>query len=404
MWSAVGVALAFLMIIVLVTRKVSLGYALLIGSVIVSLSSGNNPWEFLQMAGSSLVAPATLNLVSTLVLISMLGSLMKKLGLLDQMVDALQKVLRNAKLTIMVIPSIMGTLLVTGGAIMAAPMVNSLGDRLNLSSERRAAINLLFRHGWYFIFPFAPTFILIKEITGIALGRLIAVQFPMAVVAVVAGYFAYLRDVKDDQAEPGKPTSADYLQLLKYTAPISIPLVLALGFGLQFQLALLGGLTTALYFGQAKPAEIPNLLLKGVQIPILLSGIGIMIFKDALSQGDTMTALTSMMLNWGLPLQLIVVLLPLMIGLTSGSNTSAIGVSMPLLLPALQQSEHTVVLMAGVYCASFLGYFLSPLHLCQVLTLEFFKVKINDLYRTYVIPLGAMWATLIAILVVGTLL
>src|SRR5690554_6486243 len=138
MWSALGVALAFLVIIVLVIRKVSLGYALLIGSVIVSLSSGNNLWGFLQMAGSSLIAPATLNLVSNLVLISMLGCIMKRLGLLDQMVDALQKVLRNAKLTIMVIPSILGTLLVTGGAIMAAPMVNSLGDRLNLPAERRA--------------------------------------------------------------------------------------------------------------------------------------------------------------------------------------------------------------------------------------------------------------------------
>ncbi len=403
MWSAVGVALAFLVIIVLVTRKVTLGYALLIGSLIVSLSAGNSPWQFLSLAGSSLIDPATLNLVSTLVLISILGSLMKRLGLLDQMVDALQKVLRNAKLTIMVIPSIMGTLLVTGGAIMAAPMVNTLGDRLKLPPERRAAINLMFRHGWYFIFPFAPTFILIKEITGISLGRLIVIQLPMAIVSVVAGYYAWLRDVVDDQAEPDKPKPEDYLQLLKFTSPIFIPLILALGFGVQFQLALLGGLAAALFFGNAEPKEIPNLLLKGVQIPILLSGIGIMVFKDALSQGQTLATLTEGLLNLGLPLQLIVILLPLVVGLTSGSNTSAIGVALPLLLPAMQQSGHLIVLLAGVYSASFLGYYMSPLHLCQVLTLEFFQVKIHELYKTYRIPLAAMWLTLIAIVAIGTL-
>ncbi len=403
MWSALGVALAFLVIIVLVTRKVTLGYALLIGSAIVAFSSGNNPYEFLGMAFSSLIAPTTLNLVSTLVLISMLGGLMKRLGLLDQMVDALQKVLRNAKLTIMVIPSIMGTLLVTGGAIMAAPMVDSLGERLHLPNERRAAINLLFRHGWYFIFPFAPTFILIKTIADISLGRLILIQLPMAVVAVAAGYYALLRDVKDDQAEPGRPTSADYLQLLRSTSPIAVPLVLALGFGVMFQVALLGGLAAALYFGKAKPVEIPTLLLKGVQIPILLSGIGIMVFKDALSQGETLSVLTDGLLNLGLPLQLIVVVLPLIIGLTSGSNTSAIGVTLPLLLPIMQQSEHMMVLMAGVYSASFLGYYMSPLHLCQVLTLEYFKVKIGDLYKVYRLPLAAMWVTLIAIIAIGTL-
>lgn len=403
MWSAIGVALAFLVIIVLVTRKVTLGYALLIGSAIVAFSSGNNPYEFLGMAFSSLIAPTTLNLVSTLVLISILGGLMKRLGLLDLMVDALQKVLRNAKLTIMVIPSIMGTLLVTGGAIMAAPMVDSLGERLHLPAERRAAINLLFRHGWYFIFPFAPTFILIKEIANISLGRLILIQLPMAVVAVVAGYYALLRDVQDDQAKLSKPTRTDYLQLLKSTSPIAVPLILALGFGVQFQLALLGGLATALYFGKAELPAIPNLLIKGVQIPILLSGIGIMVFKDALSQGQTLSALTDGLLNLGLPLQLIVVLLPLIIGLTSGSNTSAIGVSLPLLLPIIQQSEHMMVLMAGVYSAAFLGYYMSPLHLCQVLTLEYFKVKIGDLYKVYRIPLAAMWITLIAIITIGTL-
>ena len=404
MWSAIGVAAAFLLIIVLVTRKVALGYALLAGSFIAAISSGLSPWGFLVTSAETLVQPGTINLVSTLILISILGSWMKNLGILDHMVDALEKVLRSAKLTIMVIPSIMGTLLVTGGAIMAAPMVNSTGERINLSNARRAAINLLYRHAWYFIFPFAPAFILVKEIANIEINQLILIQLPLTIVAVISGYYAWLKDVKEDNGAAPKPTRTDYLNLLRYTSPLWSALVLGLGFGVPFQLALLVGLGLALYIGQPKLAEIPSMLIKGIQVPIVLSGVGIMIFKEVLTRGDTLGALTDGLLNLGLPLVAIVVLLPALVSFVSASSTSGIGITLPLLLPVMQQSEHFMLYIAGVYCASFLGYFFSPLHLCQVLSLEFFQVKMNDLYREYVLPVSALWLTLFAILAVGHLL
>ncbi|HHW99541.1 MAG TPA: DUF401 family protein [Firmicutes bacterium] len=403
MWSAIGVAASFLVIIVLVTRKVALGYALLAGSFVAAISSGLSPWGFLTLSAKTLVQPGTLNLVSTLVLISILGSWMKNLGILDRMVDALEKVLRSAKLTITVIPSIMGTLLVTGGAIMAAPMVNSIGERINLSNKRRAAINLLYRHAWYFIFPFAPAFILVKEIANVEINRLILIQFPLTVVAVWSGYQAWLKDVQEDNGAAPKPTRDDYLDLLRYTSPLWSALVLGLGFGLPFQLALLVGLGLALYFGRPQLNQIPMMILKGIQVPIVLSGVGIMIFKDVLTSGDTLSTLTSGLLNLGLPLWLIVLVLPALVSFVSASSTSGIGITLPLLLPAIQQSEHLLLYVAGVYTASFLGYYSSPLHLCQVLTLEFFQVKMNDLYREYILPVSAMWLTLFAIMAIGHL-
>ncbi|NLY54069.1 MAG: DUF401 family protein [Firmicutes bacterium] len=401
MGSAIGVAAAFLVIIVMVMRKISLGYALLAGSFIAGLASGLTPWGFIVTSAQTLVQPATLNLVSTLVLISILGSWMKNLGVLDRMVDALEKVLRSAKLTIMVIPSIMGTLLVTGGAIMAAPMVDSIGDRINLSKERRAAVNLLYRHAWYFIFPFAPSFILIKEIANIDINQLILIQLPLTIVAVWSGYHAWLRDVKEDAGQTEPPTKEDYLNLLRYTSPLWSSLLLALGFGIPFQLALVVGLGLAFYFGQASVANLPRMLAEGIQVPLVLSGVGIMVFKEVLSSTDTLSSLTTGLMNMGLPLAVIVIVLPAVLGLISASATSAIGITLPLLLPAIQQSEHVALLIAGVYSASFLGYYSSPLHLCQVLTLEFFQAKMNDLYREYLLPVAAMWGTLFAIFVVG---
>lgn len=404
MWGNIGVAASFLVIIVLVTRKVALGYALLAGSFVAAIASGLSPLGFIVLSAKTLVESATLNLVSTLVLISILGSWMKSLGILDRMVDALEKVLRSAKLTITVIPSIMGTLLVTGGAIMAAPMVNSIGERINLSNERRAAINLLYRHVWYFIFPFAPAFILVKEIANIDINRLILIQLPLTIVAIWAGYQSWLKDVQENNGAAPKPTKDDYFNLLRYTSPLWSALLLGLGFGLPFQLALIVGLGLAVYFGRPALTELPRMVLKGIQVPIVLSGVGIMIFKDVLAHGDTLSTLTNGLLTLGLPLWLVVVMLPAMISFVSASSTSGIGITLPLLLPAIQQSGHLLLYIMGVYVGAFLGYFSSPLHLCQVLTLEFFQVKMNDLYREYVLPVSAMWLTLFAILAIGHLI
>ncbi|MGI6344548.1 MAG: DUF401 family protein [Bacillota bacterium] len=401
MWSTIGIIAAFLAIIVLVIKHVMLGYALLIGSAIAGLSSGLGLRALLSVSLKSLTAPGTVTLLVTLVLISILGSLMKQLGVLDKMVDALQKVLRNAKLTILFIPSIMGTLMVTGGAMMAAPMVDSLGERLRLGNDHRAAINLLYRHAWYFVFPFAPTFILVKEIANVPINRLILIQAPLTIVAVWAGYHAWLRQVRDENPRPAPPTRGDYLDLLRYTSPIWSSLLLALVGGVPFQLALVLGVALALFYGKADPRQIPLLLWKGIQWPVVLSGVSIMIFKDVLAAAGTLNSVTDGLLNIGLPLEMIVILLPALVGLVSASATSSIGITLPLLLPALQQSGHLTLFCAAAYAAAYLGYYASPLHLCQVLTLEFFDVKLDRLYRAYALPVPAMWLTLIGIVVVG---
>lgn len=403
MWSALGVAAAFIVIIVLVARKVSLGSALLIGSFIAAISSGLSPWGFVVVSAQTLIEPSTMNLVSTLILISILGSWMATLGILDKMVVALEKVLRSTKTAIMIIPSIMGTLTVTGGAIMAAPMVDTMGDRIQLPQERKAAVNLLFRHAWYFIFPFAPAFILVKEIANVSINQLILIQFPLTVVAVWSGYHFWLRDIKEDNGQAPKPTKADYQDLIRYTSPLWASLLLGLGFGFPFQLALIVGLCFALYYGKAQLKAIPSMIIKGIQIPIVLSGIGIMIFKEVISLGGTLDSMTEFLLKTGLPLGVIVILLPAVVSFVSASSTSAIGITLPLLLPAIRQSDHLMLYIAGVYSAAFIGYFASPLHLCQVLSLEFFKVKMNDLYREYLFPVAALWLTLFAIMIVGHL-
>lgn len=392
-----GIAIAFITITILVQRKVPLGPALLTGAAIVGLTSGKNPLEIISIAYHGLLEPASVNLVLTLGMISMLGSIMQKESLLSRMVGSLQVVLRSTKLTIMFVPSIIGTLLVTGGAIMSAPTVEELGKELDLPPERMAAINLLFRHGWYFVYPLMPAFVMVTSITGLELNRLLVAQLPLSIAVLVAGYFTFLHGVPDKGNDKPAPTAADVGKLAAYTAPIWVSLTLTVAFGLPFPVALLVGMAVAFAVARVAVSRIPMLLYRGVNWPIVLSGVGIMVFKAVTSQVDALPVLIDNMLAAGLPARALFVILPFVAGIVSASNTSALGLTLPLLLPAMQSTDLVLFGTVAAYTSSFVGYFASPLHLCQVLTLAHFRCDLMKLYREYLYPILAIALTLLAL-------
>lgn len=409
MTQIIGILLAFSLIIILVNKKVSLGYALIVGSIIVGIFSGLGFLGISKTFFSAIIDPVTIRLVVVLALIGVLGSTMQKLNVLNRLVSSLNKLLKSPKLTISVIPSIMGTLLVTGGAVMAAPLVDEIGEDLNLSKSKKAAINLIFRHSWYFIYPLMPTFILMAETASINKFDIIKLQWPLTLAMIVSGYLLWIHPAKikdniKDKLTKEKASKADIRQLIISSSPLWVSLSLALileqvnfvTLGLSagaaklltqmaFPIALCLGILIALVIGDKAEKSITQTILKGISPSIILSGIGIMIFKAMVGKLTVLNDLVIHFLDTGIPLFVIFITLPWLTGFLSASATSAIGITLPLLLPALALSPNPIPLVMLMYCSAFIGYLISPLHLCQVLTLEYFKVKISELYKEYII-------------------
>ena len=395
--AVLGIVAAFIAIVVLVQRKMQVGLALLIGGAIVGLSSGKELGTLLSIALESLVNTTSVQLILTLGMISLLGHVMQEGGVLTKMVGVLQVTLRSTKLTIMLVPSLIGTLLVGGGAIMSAPTVEKLGGELELPRERMAAINLLFRHGWYFVYPLIPAFVLITNMTGLPLSLLLAWQLPLAGASLAAGYFTYLRGVPDRTPDSPPPTRKDFWQLLQYTSPIWVSLALTVAGGLSFPLALLGGVILALLLGEPRAKHWPSMLYRGLNVQMIGAGVGIVIFQGIISQVETLPLLINRLLETGLPVSVLYVVLPFCAGIISASNTSALGLTLPLLVPAMQATDTVLLGTVVAYTSSFLGYFGSPLHLCQVATTTHFKCQVMPLYREYRWPAAAVIATLVVL-------
>jgi hypothetical protein len=395
----VGLLLGFVTILVLVGRRVGIGIALLAGAATLALFSGLTPIEFTTIAWRGLSRRETVELVLDVAVITSLAGVLKRFGLLQTMVQSVTALLGGARLAIMAVPSLIGALPVLGGAILSAPMVDGLGDRLGLTQARKAAVNLVFRHAWFYIAPFAPSVVLAGRLADVPVGQLILRQAPCAAVMLLMGYLVLLRklrstpDTLSDAMEPAAMTggftpATAAGPLLRSASPIIVGVGLSFGAGplnLPLYVTIGIGLGLALYLSRGRPGfrlgGLPA-AWTSIQWNIVLTMAAVMIFGQVMRESGATAGLVDGLGRSGLPTWVLMLALPAVVGYAAGAPTVTIGVSFPALLP-LAPAGHTADVAAVLYCAGFLAYFISPIHLCQVLSSQFFQVTVPRIYREY---------------------
>ncbi|MCL2497607.1 MAG: DUF401 family protein [Symbiobacteriaceae bacterium] len=407
----IGTLFSFLLIIGMASRKTPLHLAVISGTVLVGLSCGLTPVAVLAVAWQGLRDPATLELISVIALICISSYLLQRFQLLKRAVEDLDRLLPTTKLTIMLVPMLIGLLTVAGGAIISAPMVDQLGNRLQLEPHRRAAINLLYRHAGHFMFPFVPGIIMASQLGGFPATSLAALMSPVTLVLLLGGYFFLLRDItteppREDAASRRQHALADLAGFLLNASPILLPLLLSIVLGMKFTLALALGIALAvalIWWRQQKVAqELPPLqvidLVMGLyeQRKLLFAATSIMIFRGMIISTNVLTPYIGSMLAAGIPLSLLAVVFPFLMGSSTGQIASAIGICWPILIsPGFTGAKLPLAML--MYISGYLGYFFSPLHLCTVLTNGYFKVEISSSYKELApifIPLPPLMAAL----------
>jgi len=384
---------AFSMAIVLymVSKKINIGLSLFTGGTILMFLNRLEVSLIIQTFYNTFSSSQTINLALTIAFISILGHLMEVYGVMNKMIDSMEGMLRSAKATILIAPAVIGTLLVTGGALMSCPVVGSLGERLELSNEKRASANLIFRHALYFIFPFSPTLILAAELGEFNIWDFIKLQFPIALAMYVFGYFFYLKDAKTHQ--PPATDVGQFVENVKlfiiYAMPIWISFAGALILNMPFYVSLLLGIiVTRILAIKTSPS---NSMEKGFLIHckdgfkpnMVLAILGIMFFKNVVANFDDLYIFIKGLIDMGIPLEVLIVLSAAIICFPLASTQPGIAILFPIILPMAPDYQTKLLYAMFIYTSSFLFYYISPLHMCQVLTLEYFKVDLKSLYKNY---------------------
>ncbi|MCT4634476.1 MAG: DUF401 family protein [Firmicutes bacterium] len=397
----IKLVISMALILILVARKVNIGISLIIGGILLGVLNGFGISGIVDTFITTAKSNLTYDLGLTIAMITILGYMMEKYGILDNMIKSLEYLIGSAKITLLLAPAIIGTLLVTGGALMSCPVVKNLGERLSVEDDKMAAINLIFRHALYFIFPLSPTLILASQVGEINLFDLIRIQFPIALSLYVLGYIIFLRGYKD--SEKKKRTLRGVMknlgEFLYYCMPLIVSVFGALILKLPFYITLVFGILTCVLIDLRGKREGSYLIdaIKGIRLKMVLAILGIIYFKIVIDKMDGLDTILDGVLGNGIPMELIILISCALISFPLASTQPSIAMLYPIILPLAGSYDLKLLYAMLIYTSGFMFYYISPLHLCQVLTLEYFDVKIKKLYKNYIIILPLTYSVMLFI-------
>jgi hypothetical protein len=94
--------------------------------------------------------------------------------------------------------------------------------------------------------------------------------------------------------------------------------------------------------------------------------------------------------DFGIPIMYIIMLLPFIAGLVTGVSFGFVGASFPVVFELLGQHQPVHVIMAATvfaYTFGYVGMLISPLHICLIVTNEYFHSRLMATYKIIAGPI-----------------
>ncbi|MEW5772818.1 MAG: DUF401 family protein [Thermodesulfobacteriota bacterium] len=396
------VALAFVLMLAGIRFRLGLWQSILAGSLALGLLFGLPLAGWLAAAAAGVTSDKALLLGSLVGLIMVLSECMEKTGQAGRLMEALSGFLRSPRLRLVFFPALIGLLPMPGGAVFSAPMLKGASAHMDLDDRERVLLNYWFRHVWEMSWPLYPGILLASSLSGYPLSALVGALMPGALLFMALGWIFYLRPgvlnlSRLGPPPPPPPAGAGRLALreglpllLATGGSMAVEGVLALaGPGLPFEAGVILGLgaailACALQNRKAAGRALSSLNFRHLATMVLVVA-AIFAFKEVLARAGVVEEL-SRLAGGAAALFACAVFLPLAMGFVSGITVAYVGSAFPLLLGLLDQAglreAALPYLVLGMF-SGLTGIMASPIHICFILTCQYFRV-----------PLGAAWPRL----------
>ena len=377
------------MIIWLLRRNVSMTAVMPVGAVLLALLYLLPPVRFAEAVWTGVAAPKSLEMTATLALTMVMENILRTTGMLGRMVSSLSAAITDRRIVMASLPAMIGMLPSPGGAVFSAPMVGEASEGMNATGEQKALINYWYRHIWEYVSPLYPGIILASGLTGISTQQLFLAHLPFALTVILSGAYFCFRGMEAgvgvaELREKGR--LKEFGTFLLMSSPILISLSLVVVFRISAVIALSGGVLVLLVAHRYTPSRILKMLKESLSIKALFLVIGIMIFQEVLRATGALAGISAYFASSALPVPLIVGLIPFIAGVMTGLTVGYVGITFPLLMPLMGVAQPSLWLESLAFASGFAGVMLSPVHLCFVLTREFFAADTAVVYRRLVAP------------------
>lgn len=326
-----------------------------------------------------------------------LSQLYKETGEIARLSESLSRLVKNPKIVLGVLPAVIGFLPVAGGALMSAPIVDSEAEKLKLKPERKAYVNLWFRHTIFPVYPLSQVLIVTAALTGVSLFSIILLQIPTVIVMIIVGFLVGFWKVPDVKGQEKSEMSRgnvglEFKRFLISFSPIMATIVVAvfldaISYGLARQgfdvlIATLAGLVVLAIISKVNYKALMKPLKDWGIYGVTLAVYGAFLLRNVIVASGFSELFKQFIANGSVDVVIMLTVIPSVLGFLTGSPHGAIAISVPILTGILTFSPKTSALL---YISAYLGYVIAPTHLCFTFTANYFKSPLSKVYN-YVIP------------------
>ena len=395
----VALTISIVLMIILVRFRLDLGIAMLLGAVSMALVSGRAiGWTGLEV-WRAVIAKDSLLLFGRIATILMLGAFAGRLGYLDHVVSGLKRLIRDNRIVVALVPAFGGLLPMPGGTMLTAPMVENALKSTDVGPEDRFFIAYWFRHVWEYVWPLYPAIILAAAIIDRPVADIARVTYPLTLAAIASGILLVLRRTPAGRNEiSAKERKGAGLALAKGSLPFVVVIVGALVFKFEVILVVLVVVSLLAVFEKADLSDVLASLRKGTEFQIITLVFGVSAYKHLLIATGIREAVPEFLVQIQVPELLVIIAVPMLIGLVTGVTAAFVAVTFPLLMPIIMRGggiDMELVMLA--FGSGFVGCLLSPVHLCLVLSREYFGASFGGIYRLLIPATLAIMAVAVAI-------
>jgi integral membrane protein (TIGR00529 family) len=341
------------------------------------------------------------SLVLIVGLILVLSRIMDGAGQMQRLVERFTQLTRDPRTVGSVMTAMIGLLPMPGGALFSAPLVETSLSGQNVSGEQKTLLNYWFRHIWEYWWPLYPGVVLAVALLKVETWCYMLFMAPLTLISVLAGIVFILKPMGSVQPNgTGRITWVALKHFIWEMMPILV-VVLVIGltgaltavmglFGLRVKVSgavsILPGLVAAIIWvcsvNRVPRIKIRSALFDRTILPMLFLVLSIMVFQGTLTESQAVLKIRDELAAYRVPLILVIALMPFLSGFITGLAVGFVGLSFPLVIPMFPANPwwEFMSCAALAYTFGYMGMMLSPIHLCFLVTKDFYKASLLKSY------------------------
>lgn len=389
---------------ILLVQKVSKSLEISLGAgiLILGLWTGHSPSAAWDIVIHRVVSLDSLFLTMVIVGVIWLSSLLAEAGIMKDLVSSLERRLSKRWL-LAALPAVVGLLPMPAGALFSAPLLDDGDTNNEMDPLLKTRINYWFRHIWEYWWPLYPGVLLAVDITGVPVWKFVLVMFPLFFASTGAGYLFLLSRIRKGNTNNSRGGPKAFLPLILPTLMVILvysgillffPSLSEINKYLPMVLGVLSGIGT-LQLQRPLSWNVWKKVLGSkrtvsLAVIVLLARVYGAFIEARLPGGNfLMDQIRSELNDFGIPLLLLIFLIPFISGVTTGITVGYVGASYPVIFRLLGSDPGPALLFSTIaltHTSGYLGMIFSPIHVCLIVTNEYFKTGLWESLKGLVKP------------------